>query len=110
MEESGRSRRVAGDRLDVPESFIPWDGSPRSWALLMETFRGMPGVMPMGDGAVLGTGGAPASIGGGGGPLDLSDRTVARIAEALHKAAREAVSEAARDVRSAAMAWQGVSR
>lgn len=44
------------------------------------------------------------------GPLDLSDRTVARIAEALRSAAREAVSDASRDVRSAAMAWQGVSR
>lgn len=53
---------------------------------------------------------ASAPGGVGSGPLDLSDRTIARIAEALRSAAREAVSEAGRDVRSAALAWQGVSR
>ena len=46
--------RVVGDRLDVPEVFAPLDGSPRSWAILMEGLRRMPGVMPMADGAVLG--------------------------------------------------------
>ncbi|MDF2991461.1 MAG: hypothetical protein K0S37_1975 [Microbacterium sp.] len=31
--------RVVGDRSDVPESFIPHDNSPRSWAILLETMR-----------------------------------------------------------------------
>lgn len=35
--------RVVGDRGDVPEAFIPLDGSPRSWAILMEALRRMPG-------------------------------------------------------------------
>ncbi len=39
--------RVVGDRSDVPELFAPLDGSPRSWALLMEGFRRMPGSPPM---------------------------------------------------------------
>lgn len=45
--------RVVGDRSDVPELFAPLDGSARSWALLMEGFRRMPGVMPMADGGML---------------------------------------------------------
>src|SRR5690606_8147017 len=36
--------RVVGDRGDVPEAYIPMDGSPRSLALLAETVRRMPGV------------------------------------------------------------------
>jgi biopolymer transport protein ExbD len=39
--------RVVGDRGDVPESFIPHDGSPRSMAILFETMRRM-GVAPTG--------------------------------------------------------------
>jgi hypothetical protein len=35
--------RVVGDRGDVPELFAPLDGSARSWALLMEGLRRMPG-------------------------------------------------------------------
>ena len=35
--------RVVGDRGDVPEAFIPLDGSERSWQILMETIRRMPG-------------------------------------------------------------------
>lgn len=35
--------RVVGDRGDVPELFAPLDGSPRSWALLLEGLRRMPG-------------------------------------------------------------------
>lgn len=45
--------RVVGDRGDVPESFIPIDGSPRSMAILLETMRRM-GVSPMRDGGVTG--------------------------------------------------------
>ena len=45
--------RVVGDRMDVTELYAPLDGSPRSWALLLEGLRRMPGVMPMADGAVV---------------------------------------------------------
>lgn len=38
------SWRVVGDRSDVPEAFIPLDGSARSISLLMETIRRMPGL------------------------------------------------------------------
>ncbi|POH63636.1 MULTISPECIES: phage tail tape measure protein [Cryobacterium] len=43
--------RVVGDRGDVPESFIPLDGSARSYAILLETMRQM-GVTAMGDGDI----------------------------------------------------------
>ncbi len=45
--------RVVGDRSDVPELYAPLDGSARSWALLREGLRRMPGVMPMESGGVL---------------------------------------------------------
>ena len=38
--------RVVGDRSDVAESFIPHDGSPRSYAILAETMRRMGVVAP----------------------------------------------------------------
>jgi len=44
--------RVVGDRGDVPEAYIPLDGSRRSLDILFETMRRM-GVMPMADGGVL---------------------------------------------------------
>ncbi|TFD47629.1 phage tail tape measure protein [Cryobacterium sp. Hh11] len=43
--------RVVGDRGDVPESFIPIDGSARSMSILLETMRRM-GVMPMAAGGI----------------------------------------------------------
>jgi len=46
--------RVVGDRMDVPELYAPLDGSPRSWALIMEGIRRM-GGMPMQDGGVVGS-------------------------------------------------------
>ena len=49
--------RVVGDRTDVPELYAPLDGSARSWALLMEGLRRMPGAPPlelMASGAVVG--------------------------------------------------------
>lgn len=48
--------RVVGDRSDVPELFAPLDGSPRSWALLMEGLRRMPGTPPqlMAEGGIAG--------------------------------------------------------
>ena len=39
--------RVVGDRGDVPELYAPLDGSARSWALIMEGLRRMPGSPPM---------------------------------------------------------------
>ncbi len=36
--------RVVGDRGDVPEAYIPLDGSARSLAILMETIRRFPGL------------------------------------------------------------------
>lgn len=47
--------RVVGDRSDVPEAFIPLDGSARSMAILHETMRSM-GVTPMGAGGIVGGG------------------------------------------------------
>lgn len=52
--------RVVGDRHDVPESYIPLDGSARSIAILTETIRRMPGFRMMADGGVL----APRVSGG----------------------------------------------
>jgi len=46
--------RIVGDRSDVPEAYIPLDGSPRSIALLMEAFNRMPGMSPMAAGGVSG--------------------------------------------------------
>ncbi|WP_233197835.1 phage tail tape measure protein [Cryobacterium sp. Y57] len=43
--------RVVGDRGDVPESFIPIDGSARSMSILLETMRRME-VMPMAAGGI----------------------------------------------------------
>lgn len=45
--------RVVGDRGDVPEAFIPLDGSPRSMTILAEAMRRM-GVAPMANGGVVG--------------------------------------------------------
>ncbi|PMB98508.1 phage tail tape measure protein [Brevibacterium luteolum] len=45
--------RIVGDRLDVPEAFIPIDGSRRSWKILTETISRMPGALPMASGAVV---------------------------------------------------------
>lgn len=44
--------RVVGDRGDVPESYIPWDYSPRSQAILLETMRAY-GLTPMADGGIV---------------------------------------------------------
>jgi hypothetical protein len=58
--------RVVGDRSDVPESFIPIDGSARSMSILLETMRRM-GVMPMASGGIttspgMGTPDRPATV------------------------------------------------
>ncbi|MFA5898148.1 MAG: phage tail tape measure protein [Hyphomicrobium sp.] len=47
--------RVVGDRSDVPEAFVPLDGSARSWSILMEAFSRMPGApQMMAQGAISG--------------------------------------------------------
>ena len=57
--------RVVGDRMDVDELYAPLDGSPRSWALLLEGLSRMPGRPPafMAAGRILGAGQA-VSTGG----------------------------------------------
>ncbi|MFP7833137.1 phage tail tape measure protein [Marisediminicola sp. LYQ134] len=50
--------RVVGDRGDVPESYIPLDGSARSMAILLETMRRM-GVTPMSEGGITRTDNGP---------------------------------------------------
>lgn len=48
--------RVVGDRSDVPELYAPLDGSARSWGLLLEGFRRMPGTPPlMAEGGIVGS-------------------------------------------------------
>lgn len=44
--------RVVGDRMDVPEWYIPQDGSARSKALAFDAARAL-GVLPMADGGSL---------------------------------------------------------
>lgn len=44
--------RVVGDRMDVPEAYVPLDGSPRSWKILTNALSRMPGVMPMASGGI----------------------------------------------------------
>lgn len=44
------TNRIVGDRMDVDEAYIPLDGSRRSWRILEEALKRMPG----------GGGGAPA--------------------------------------------------
>jgi hypothetical protein len=78
--------RVVGDRGDVPESFIPLDGSARSMAILLETMRRM-GVTAMAEGGITPT---PAVSGGNSFQIDitgipnesmesLANRVIARI-------------------------------
>lgn len=50
--------RVVGDRGDVPEAYIPLDGSARSMAILGEVMQRM-GVTPMAAGGVTGPAAAP---------------------------------------------------
>ncbi|PPG34527.1 phage tail tape measure protein [Rathayibacter sp. AY2B9] len=54
--------RVVGDRSDVPEAYIPLDGSPRSMAILAETMRRM-GVEAMSEGGTTLVQAPPATSG-----------------------------------------------
>jgi len=65
--------RVVGDRGDVPEAYIPINNSARSHAILAETAARMG----------YGVGGSPGSSIGGGGPIDLSSRSVSEIGRVL---------------------------
>lgn len=57
--------RVVGDRMKDDEAYIPLDGSPRSWSILLEALRLMPGTIPFHDGAIAQfAAGAVASAGG----------------------------------------------
>ncbi len=82
------SWRVVGDRGDVDEAYVPLDGSPRSWAILMEALRRM-GGRPMADGGVLGSG---RPSGASAGPvtarlaredIDILARTVVSMAQGV---------------------------
>lgn len=44
--------RVVGDRGDVPEAYIPLNGSSRSWEIMLEALRMMPGALPFYDGGI----------------------------------------------------------
>jgi len=79
--------RVVGDRGDVPESFIPIDGSARSMSILLETMRRM-GVMPMAAGGI--TASKPGVRKRDNPPapvdprlLDLSDSTIEKLARTI---------------------------
>lgn len=64
--------RVVGDRMDVDEAYVPLDGSARSWAILREALRRMPGGMA--DGGV--TADAPARAATGPMVQVLVDRVI----------------------------------
>lgn len=64
--------RVVGDRGDVPEAYIPLDGSPRSIALLMETIQRMPNFMGMAAGDVSPVDGRRAIESGGRPPVQAT--------------------------------------
>lgn len=86
--------RVVGDRSDVPEAYIPLDGSERSMSILQETMRRM-GVAPMGAGGIS-AGGAPADA-----------RAVAlleRIADNLSRPNLSIVNPVSKDAKSDA--WE----
>lgn len=57
--------RVVGDRGDVPEAYIPLDGSARSMAILLEAMRRF-GLLPMADGGIVSGGPDRASTAGVG--------------------------------------------
>ena len=78
--------RVVGDRGDVPEAYVPLDGSPRSWAILMEALRRM-GGRAMADGGmatVAGSAtGAPVTARLAREDIDLLARTVVSMAQGV---------------------------
>lgn len=44
--------RVVGDRMQDDEAYIPLDGSPRSWSILLEAIKLMPGTAAFHDGGI----------------------------------------------------------
>lgn len=80
--------RVVGDRGDVPEAYIPLDGSPRSWAILMEALRRM-GGQPMAEGGV-----TPRPVGRTGPALPAGPVTARLSREDIDLLARTVVSMA----------------
>ena len=82
--------RVVGDRVRDDEAYIPLDGSARSWAILAEALRRMPGTAPMADGAVV-TGPQPQRAGISRiAPADI-DRLASAIARMMRAQATQTV-------------------
>jgi hypothetical protein len=94
--------RVVGDRGDVPELYAPLDGSARSWALILEGLRRMPGTPPqfMAEGGVTQSP-PPVSLNGMSitGQLDIGINGIARLIDARLHAADEASARTARQGR-----------
>jgi hypothetical protein len=82
--------RVVGDRSDVPELYAPLDGSARSWAILLEGLRRMPGS-PGGDAAA-----APAAAGSGVPPIQVihNGHNYAYDPQEIARAERQALTRA----------------
>ena len=68
--------RVVGDRGDVTELYTPLDGSARSWMLLLEGLRRMPGTPPqmMAAGGLVGA--TPTSPSGAGPTIHIENHGV----------------------------------
>lgn len=93
--------RVVGDRGDVPELYAPLDGSARSWALLMEGVRRMPGTLPMAEGAVVATRpmppGSDANISFGDVVIRGDGLSTTEVMSMVRQGVREALREALRE-------------
>ena len=90
--------RVVGDRARDDEAYIPLDGSVRSWTILLEALRRMPGSAPMADGGVVGGTQTAASMSPGAGTLVVVDADGALIGR-MRVAARQEISGLAAAVR-----------
>lgn len=82
--------RVVGDRMDVPEAYIPLDGSQRSMSILLEAMRRM-GVSAMANGGV--TGPEPRALQSppprsGSQELTLSAASLRQLAQMIAAASR----------------------
>lgn len=73
--------RVVGDRGDVPEAYIPLDGSPRSLAILADVLQRMPGLAESMAGMPALTSGVATA--GGASPMGLDSATIRALADAI---------------------------
>ncbi|KRD51965.1 phage tail tape measure protein [Microbacterium sp. Root280D1] len=88
--------RVVGDRSDVPELYAPLDGSARSWGLLLEGLRRMPGVMPMAEGGVVlpNATSAPGAVSVQLGDISVGEGpSAAELGAFIERAVREAIKQ-----------------